>query len=217
MKLDFEPKLVPLFPLTGALLLPNSKLPLNIFEPRYIEMIKDSLKTDHRLIGMIQPLDNQKNISNIKDVEKLYKVGCTGRITSFDELEDSRYAITLTGFRRFTLLELQQKETSYFVGKIDCSVFPIDIKENTLTKDAKIDSFLNIISDYFSYKNISTDWGTLKSADQETLINSLSILCPFESYEKQALLEAYSIMDRKQVLMTLMEISSQKQGNDVIH
>ena len=99
---------------------------------------------------------------------------------------------------------------------IDWSDFSIDLENNPAKEMPGSDPFFSIIADYFSSNKISADWGNLKKADQETLINSLSILCPFESYEKQALLEAYSLDDRKKVLTTLMEISSQKQGNDII-
>ncbi len=214
--MSFSPENIPLFPLTGALLLPNSRLPLNIFEPKYLEMIKDSLKSDHRLIGMIQPLENQEKNSGFKDVEEFYKIGCAGKITSYDELEDGRYMITLTGFSRFFLIDLKQKQSSYLLAKIDWSAFSIDLGSNPKKEISSTDTFFNVIANYFSSNKISADWNTLKNADQETLINSLSILCPFESYEKQALLEAYSLDDRKKVLTALMKISSQKQGTDII-
>ena len=216
MVMSFSPENIPLFPLTGALLLPRSRLPLNIFEPKYLEMIKDSLKSDHRLIGMIQPLENQERNSSSKDIEKFYKIGCAGKITSYDELDDGRYMITLTGFSRFFLIDLKQNQSSYLLAKIDWSDFSIDLENNPAKEMSGTDPFFSIIADYFSSNKISADWSNLKKADQETLINSLSILCPFESYEKQALLEAYSLDDRKKVLTTLMEISSQKQGNDII-
>ena len=124
--MSFSPENIPLFPLTGALLLPRSRLPLNIFEPKYLEMIKDSLKSDHRLIGMIQPLENQERNSSFKDIEKFYKIGCAGKITSYDELDDGRYMITLTGFSRFFLIDLKQNQSSYLLAKIDWSDFSIE-------------------------------------------------------------------------------------------
>ena len=102
------------------------------------------------------------------------------------------------------------------LAKIDWSAFSIDLGSNPKKEISSTDTFFNVIANYFSSNKISADWNTLKNADQETLINSLSILCPFESYEKQALLEAYSLEDRRKVLTTLMEISSQKQGTDII-
>ena len=214
--MSISPEHIPLFPLTGALLLPKSRLPLNIFEPKYLEMIKDSLKSDHRLIGMIQPVENQEKNSTFKDIEKFYKIGCAGKITSYDELDDGRYVITLTGFSRFFLVGLKQNQSSYLLAKIDWSNFSVDLGNNTEKEMPNTDPFFSIIADYFSSNKISTDWNTMKNADQETLINSLSILCPFKSYEKQALLEAYSLDDRRKVLTALMEISSQKQGTDII-
>ena len=214
--MSISPEHIPLFPLTGALLLPKSRLPLNIFEPKYLEMIKDSLKSDHRLIGMIQPVENQEKNSTFKDIEKFYKIGCAGKITSYDELDDGRYMVTLTGFSRFFLVGLKQNQSSYLLAKIDWSNFSVDLGNNTEKEMPNTDPFFSIIADYFSSNKISTDWNTMKNADQETLINSLSILCPFKSYEKQALLEAYSLDDRRKVLTALMEISSQKQGTDII-
>jgi len=216
MKLDFRPEFIPLFPLQGALLLPNTKLPLNIFETKYLEMIKDTIKSDNRLIGMIQPLEISNNNSIAENIETLYSIGCAGKITSFEELEDGRYMVTLTGFSRFFLDDLKDSHSSYLLGRVDWSRFSIDIEGTTLKEESKTDYFFEVISDYFTSKKISTDWDALKSADQETLVNSLSMLCPFESYEKQALLEAYSLVERKQVLTSLMKISSQNQGNDML-
>ena len=215
MEFDLKPGLMPIFPLKGALLLPNTKLPLNIFEPKYLKMVNDVLKSDQRLIGMIQPLESHEKYSTPIVTSKLYSIGCAGRITSFEELDDGRYVITLSGVNRFRLVELIDK-ASYLEGQVDWSDFPIDKQKINVEGNNEADNFLNIISDYFSSQNISTDWNVLKSADQETLVNSLSMLCPFENDEKQALLEAYSLFDRKKMLSTLMEISSQKQGNDIM-
>lgn len=215
MKQNKPSELIPLFPLRGALLLPNTRLPLNVFEPRYLKMVDDALKSDHRLIGMIQPTDKKADNPGLRDTKDLYGIGCAGRISSFDELEDGRYLITLSGFSRFALLKTAQ-DSSYLQGVVDWSKYSIDTNEKIDKSTVNIDSFFNVVSDYFKSKNISTDWNSLKNADHNTLINSLSMLCPFENYEKQALLEAHSIFDRKEVLTTLMEISSQNQGNDII-
>ena len=216
MKLDFKPEFIPLFPLKGALLLPNTKLPLNIFEAKYLEMIKDTIKSENRLIGMIQPLEISNKNSTTDNIETLYNIGCAGKITSFEEMEDGRYIITLTGYSRFFLNGVKDSRSPYLLGKVDWSRFSIDIEGTTLKEESKTDYFFEVISDYFTSKKISTDWDALKSADQETLVNSLSMLCPFENYEKQALLEAYNIVERKQVLTSLMKISSQNQGNDLV-
>ena len=160
---DF-PKHIPLFPLSGVLLLPKSRLPLNIFEPRYLKMIEDVLATEHRFIGMIQP----KTSNNSKNIPELYEIGCSNK--NNEELN--------------FLLEL-------------------GINHESFNKDA----FLEIISKYFTLTNLQTDWESLKKADDELLINSLSILCPFENDEKQALLEAKTIKERVKILTTLMEMS----------
>ena len=216
MPVKFKNEAIPLFPLKGALLLPKARLPLNIFEPRYLQMVKDSLKSDNRLIGMIQPLDKPEKKATTIGKSNLYKVGCAGKIISFDELEDGRFMITLSGYSRFSLVNLNQDPSGYIQAEVDWSSYSVDYENEEVQWDTNFESFLKIVSNYFSAKNISTDWNTLKNAEHENLVNSLSILCPFENYEKQALLEAYSITDRKNVLSTLMEMASQNQGNDVI-
>ena len=216
MPVKFKNDAIPLFPLKGALLLPKARLPLNIFEPRYLQMVKDSLKSDNRLIGMIQPLDRANKKAATMSTSDLYKIGCAGKIISFDELEDGRFMITLGGYSRFLLVNLNEDPSGYFQAEVDWSSYSVDYENEEVKWDTNFESFLKIVSNYFSAKNISTDWNTLKNADHENLVNSLSMLCPFANDEKQALLEAYSITDRKNVLSTLMEMASQNQGNDII-
>ena len=124
--------------------------------------------------------------------------------------------ITLLGYSRFSLIDLTEDKSGYLKAKIDWSNFSDDSESEKVEWEKNFDYFLEIVSGYFSAKNISTDWAALKNADHETLVNSLSMLCPFENYEKQALLEAHNITDRKNVLSTLMEMASQKQGNDIV-
>jgi len=216
MPVKFKYDSIPLFPLKGALLLPKAKLPLNIFEPRYLKMVKDSLKSENRLIGMIQPLDRSNKKMAAMNNSNLYKIGCAGKIISFDELEDGRFMITLSGYSRFSLVNLKEEPSGYLQAEVDWSSYSVDGENEKVQWDTRFESFLKIVSSYFSAKNISTDWNTLKNADHYNLINSLSMLCPFENYEKQALLEAHNITDRKNVLSTLMEMASQNQGNDII-
>ena len=200
---DF-PKHIPLFPLSGVLLLPKSRLPLNIFEPRYLKMIEDVLATEHRLIGMIQPRPNK----NTQDSNlKFNNVGCAGRLISFTETEDSRYLITLSGVSRFNYVKNVDTFKPYINAEIEWDSFRNDGILETLPKSFNKDEFLEIISKYFTLTNLQTDWESLKKADDELLINSLSILCPFENDEKQALLEAKTIKERVKILTTLMEMS----------
>jgi Lon protease-like protein len=200
---DF-PKHIPLFPLSGVLLLPKSRLPLNIFEPKYLKMIEDVLATEHRFIGMIQPRPNK----NTKDSNlKFNNVGCAGRLISFTETDDSRYLITLSGVSRFNYVKNVDTFKPYINAEVEWNTFRDDGILETLPKSFNKDEFLEIISKYFTLTNLQTDWESLKKADDELLINSLSILCPFENDEKQALLEAKTIKERVKILTTLMEMS----------
>ena len=204
-KISQFPNSIPLFPLSGVLLLPKSRLPLNIFEPKYLDMVEDVLTTQHRLIGMIQPTSNDnysKNSSN-----NFNNVGCAGRIISFTETEDSRYLITLSGISRFDYIKKVNSLKSYINAEVDWNNFRNDSITENLQSNFDKDKFLLIIKEYFKLTNLQTDWESLKKADDELLINSLSILCPFENDEKQALLEAKTIDDRVKILTTLMEMN----------
>ena len=201
---DF-PEHIPLFPLSGVLLLPKSRLPLNIFEPRYLKMIEDVLRTEHRFIGMIQPKSNNNNLREAKPT--FNNVGCVGRLINFTETEDSRYLITLSGVSRFNYIKKVDTFKPYIKAEVDWGNFGNDSMLETLPSTFNKDGFLEIISNYFKLTNLQTDWESLKKADDELLVNSLSILCPFENDEKQALLEAKTIKDRVKVLTTLMEMS----------
>ena len=199
------PENIPIFPLTGALLLPKSRLPLNIFEPKYLKMIEDTLGNQHRLIGMIQPLSNEKKPDD--DHKNFNKVGCAGRVISFTETEDSRYLITLAGICRFNFVEKIKSSDPYLKAKVDWSSYKGDRKIEKLDAIFKREIFLDTLSKYFKLANLETDWGSLKKAEDELLINSLSILCPFDQHEKQALLEAKTINERYDILLTLMEMT----------
>ena len=204
-KISQFPNSIPLFPLSGVLLLPKSRLPLNIFEPKYLEMVEDVLTTQHRLIGMIQPTSND---NYNKDSSKNFNnVGCAGRIISFTETEDSRYLITLSGISRFDFIKKVNSLKSYINAEVDWNNFRNDSITENLQSNFDKDKFLLIIKEYFKLTNLQTDWESLKKADDELLINSLSILCPFENDEKQALLEAKTIDDRVKILTTLMEMN----------
>ena len=209
--MEILPKNIPLFPLPGALLLPNSRLPLNIFEPRYISMVEDTIATKHRLIGMIQPVKiNSSN--NLNATNKYQKVGCAGRIVSFTETDDGRYLITLEGVSRFKFRQEIEDEKPYILSEIDWDFYKNDLIpfEGMNSFDRK--GFLEILKKYLDSAQIASDWEVLKKAREEVLVNSLSMLCPFEPEEKQVLLEAETIVNRLDVLVTLMKLSSE---NDV--
>lgn len=202
------PETIPVFPLPGALLLPRARLPLHIFEPRYLAMLDDVLKTPQRLIGMVQPLGGNM------DSNKLHAIGCAGRVTAFSETEDGRYMITLAGISRFRV----QKEVDGFTPYRRCDVswagFERDLGGAEKDKGFRRDAFFNLLKRYFEVEELQTDWSSLKEAEDELLINSLSMLCPFEPEDKQALLEAPSLETRRETLVTLIEFSMRGGGAD---
>jgi Lon protease-like protein len=196
------PETIPVFPLPGALMLPRGRLPLHIFEPRYLAMIEDCLKTRHRLIGMIQP----REVPGTGE-KRLNAIGCAGRLTGFSETEDGRYMITLSGVSRFRVKEEVVGFSPYRRCNVDWSGFSRDL--GPVEEDAGFDrtAFLAILNRYFAAMNLSTDWDSLKEAETELLINSLSMLCPFTPEDKQALLEAPSLTTRRETLVTLIEFA----------
>ncbi len=201
------PETVPLFPLPGALLLPRARLPLHIFEPRYLAMLDDTLKTAHRMIGMIQPLEVPEGCN-----KKLHCIGCAGRITAFSETEDGRYMITLTGISRFRITREVTGFAPYIKADVNWDGFGRDL--GPAEHDAPLDRkpFMKLLSRYFAAMELSTDWDSMKDAEDELLINSLSMLCPFEPEDKQALLEAPTLETRRETLITLIEFALRSGG-----
>ena len=194
------PEILPVFPLPGALLLPRARLPLHIFEPRYLQMLDDALKTPGRMIGMVQP-----NAGPGRDESGLHVIGCAGRITQFTETEDGRYLITLSGASRYRVLSEESGFTPYRRCSVRWSGFERDLGPEE--KDPSFDrpAFLNLLGRYFSARDLSTDWESLKEADDELLVNSLSMLLDLDPEDKQALLEAPSLSTRRETLVTLIE------------
>ncbi len=196
------PSSIPVFPLPGALLLPRARLPLHIFEPRYLAMLDDTLKTSHRLIGMIQPRD----VPNGKET-RLHSIGCAGRVTAFSETEDGRYMITLAGMSRFRVNKVVEGFTPYIKCDVSWDGFSRDLGDTEHDPGLRRDRFLNLLGRYFESQSLSTDWDSLREAEDELLVNSLSMLCPFDAEDKQALLEAPSLSTRRETLVTLIEFS----------
>ncbi|PJE27741.1 hypothetical protein SAMN06297129_0300 [Pseudooceanicola antarcticus] len=194
------PEVIPIFPLPGALLLPRARLPLHLFEPRYLAMFEDCLKTPHRLIGMIQPGDMPGPGDH-----GLHKIGCAGRVTQFSETEDGRYMITLTGISRYRIADEIEGFTPYRRCRVDWAGFEPDLAPSDRDPGFRREAFMDLLSRYFDTQGLSTDWETLQDADDELLINSLSMLLNFTLDEKQALLEAPSLTTRRETLVTLME------------
>jgi Lon protease-like protein len=197
------PDTIPLFPLPGCLLLPRARLPLNIFEPRYLTMLDDALKSDHRMIGMIQPNEGPRDV----DQDRLHMIGCAGRVVGFQETDDGRYLITLKGVSRFRLQGKVDGFTPYIKGAVTWGDFDRDLKDAAADETFDRAAFLKTLAKFFDAVQLATDWESLKEADEELLINSLSMLCPFEPEEKQALLEAPDLQNRRETLVTLMEFA----------
>ena len=202
IKAETLPESLPLFPLSGALLLPHGHLPLNIFEPRYLSMTEDSLSSK-RLIGMIQP---EKTYSELMpDDATLYPVGCCGQIVSFEETGSGNLFIALKGICRFKLSQELEKKRGYRRAKVDFTPYVSDLRQD-LSQINDRRRLINAVKEYFTLKNIEVDWEAIKAAADETLITSLSMICPFEAREKQALLEIENVSERSILLTSLVEM-----------
>lgn len=195
------PDTIPVFPLSGALLLPRTRLPLNLFEPRYLQMLDDVLKTDHRLIGMLQSYDGPDGVN------KLHSIGCAGRVTAFSETDDGRYMITLAGASRFRLIGEVDGFVPYRRARVNWQGFERDLGDVETDDTFDRQKFIDALGRFFDDQGLQTDWESLREAEDELLINSLSMLCPFEPEDKQALLEAPSLTTRRETLTTLIEYS----------
>ena len=203
------PGTIPVFPLPGALLLPRARLPLHIFEPRYLQMVEDCLKTPHRLIGMVQP-----RAQAAKDGREMQAIGCAGRLIQFSETEDGRYMVTLYGVSRFRIASEEKGFAPYVKADVTWDDFARDRGKSEGDARFDRDAFFDLLKRYFDAQSLSTDWDTLQEAEPELLVNSLSMLCPFEPEEKQALLEAPTLATRRETLVTLMEFGLRETGGE---
>jgi Lon protease-like protein len=197
------PAIIPVFPLTGVILLPRAKLPLNIFEPRYLAMV-DAAMDHYRVIGMIQPRgpggDKAKN-------PPLASIGCLGRITDYSETDDGHYLITLTGIARFQVSGERDSRTPYREVAADYALFAEDLLSLEDPPIAR-DRLVAALKPYLSDRAMQTDWKSIEEAPSETLVNALCMLCPFEPSEKQALLEAPDLVRRSEALIALLEMAN---------
>ena len=198
--IDDLPKVLPLFPLTGGLLLPRGELPMNIFEPRYMAMVDAALATSERLIGWIQPRHSDDTIND------LYSVGCAGRINSFHETDDGRYLVTLAGICRFRLLAEDAQCAGYRCGRVDFSTYIDDLGP---VPDAQMDriKLFALLKSYFNVEGLMCNWENIKKASDDTLVTVLSMACPFEPAEKQAILEAENTTKRAEIFMMMLEMA----------
>jgi len=203
------PDTIPVFPLPGVLLLPRGRLPLNIFEPRYVAMTDSALAQPTRLIGMIQPAGDERG-----EAPPLYPVGCAGRIVAFSESDDSRYRylITLVGVCRFTIAEEVAGERGFRRIRADWGRWRADLEPpGPCAMDRE--RFLRTLKGYFAANDISADWEAIADAPDDRLITTLAMVCPFSASEKQALLEAEDGDARAKAVMALMEMAS-RGGDD---
>lgn len=194
------PHSLPLFPLTGVVLLPRGQLPLNVFEPRYLEMVDYALSGD-RLIGMIQPTENEDVVLK----PRLSQVGCAGRLVGFRETEDNRYLITLQGLCRFRLTGEMETSTAWRAGTCDFAPFAGDLAQRP-DEEVPRERLLAALKSYLSSRDMQADWKSVMTAPAEALVNALAMMCPFDPAEKQALLEADSFQARTRTLLALLEM-----------
>ncbi|GAA0641521.1 LON peptidase substrate-binding domain-containing protein [Brevundimonas lenta] len=200
------PQVIPVFPLSGVLLLPRGQLPLNIFEPRYLNMVDDAMAGD-RIIGMIQPFPGGSSLPG------LLPVGCAGRITSFNETSDGRYLITLTGCARFRLSTELLVQTPYRQVRAAFEDFESDLTAPAAGEGAlDREGLLEALKAYLETRGLDIDWETAETAPPEALVNSLAMALPFDPPEKQALLEAPRLDERAEVLTALMRIGAADGG-----
>jgi Lon protease-like protein len=207
------PDVIPVFPLAGALLLPRGQLPLNIFEPRYLAMIDDALRSGHRLIGMIQP---DAAHPGPESKPNLYKVGCVGRLTQIAESGDGRYLIQLTGVARFRIEQEMSVMTLYRQCRVSYAPFTDDFTARKGEDAVDRKALLRALTDFLKANNLKADWDGIESAPNEALVNALAMMAPFGAPEKQALLEAPDLKTRADILVavTEMELAKSTSGGE---
>jgi uncharacterized protein len=212
---DLPPR-IPLFPLRGAILLPRATLPLNVFESRYLDMIDDVMSGD-RLIGIVQPLlddsqDDEEESPLGRSVE-LRGVGCVGRVTSYQEVDDGRIVITLTGIARYEVLDEAVTDRPYRVASVSYDRFASDLSEGLGEDQVDRTNLLRVLRSYLDANRLEADWAAIQRASSEFLINALCVMCPYGPEEKQALLEAEDLKRRADVLVALAEMELASSGS----
>jgi Lon protease-like protein len=201
------PEIIPVFPLPGALLLPRGQMPLNIFEPRYLAMVDDSLRDGHRLIGMIQP---DPAHPGSQDKPTLFKIGCVGRITQLAETGDGRYLLQLTGVARFRVEEELNVSTLYRQCRVTTVPFADDFVARKGEERVDRKAVLEALQAFLKANNLKTDWEGIEKAPNEALVNALAMMSPYGTAEKQAMLEAPDLKSRAEILIAVTEIELAK-------
>ncbi|MCC3861680.1 LON peptidase substrate-binding domain-containing protein [Pseudemcibacter aquimaris] len=221
------PERLPIFPLTGAMLLPRGYLPLNIFEPRYKEMVEVA-RSGSGIIGMVQPsqakisssLENNDQFGTAERGRPLYDVGCAGLISNFEESNNGQYIIVLTGLRRFKIKKELPKEYQFREVLADYSPYMEDGDDISLFDDEYKDPFIRLLNEYFNAFDIDMDVNEFYDIPHEELVNSMAMICPFEASEKQLLLESPTCKTRVQMMMQLMDFNLRKHdisSDNIIH
>ena len=205
------PEAIPVFPLPGALLLPRGQMPLNIFEPRYLAMIDDSLRDGHRLIGMIQP-----DVAHGGSADKpaLYKIGCAGRITQLAESGDGRYLLELTGVARFRVEKELPVKTEYRQCRVSYAPFADDFIARKGESAVDREAVLGALRAFMKANDLKADWEGIDQAPNEALVNALAMMSPYGAPEKQALLEAPDLKTRAELLVAITEIELAKKNTE---
>ncbi len=204
------PLVIPVFPLSGALLLPRGQMPLNVFEPRYLAMVDDAIRS-HRTIGIIQPEPEQGRRA---EAPPLLKVGCLGRITQFAETGDDRCVLTLTGIARFRIADELGVTTPYRQCRVSYDDFAVDFSPRAGEDAVDRAGLLKALRAFAKANELKIDWKGVNEAPNEALVNALSMMCPFGPREKQALLEAPDLKNRAEVLVAITEIELARGGSD---
>jgi len=202
MRVTDLPQVIAVFPLDGALLLPDGSLPLNVFEPRYLNMIDDAMAGD-RMIGMIQTRSGGDRQS-----PRLVEIGCVGKITSFTETPDGRYLVSLTGVCRFRVARELDLQTPYRQVRADYTAFEADLHPADEPTAARREALFDALRAYLEHRGLSMDWDSVRAAPVNALVASLCMALPFDSTEKQALLEAPGPDDRRMALITLLRFDA---------
>jgi hypothetical protein len=205
---DSVPDVIPVFPLPGALLLPRGQMPLNIFEPRYLAMIDDVLRSGHRLIGMIQPDPTHPGADETRP--HLFQIGCVGRMTQFAESGDGRYLIQLTGVARFRIEQELDVVTPYRQCRVTYRPFADDFTARKGEDAVDRKALLRALTAFLKANNLKVDWEGIENAPNEALVNALAMMSPYDAAEKQALLEAPDLKTRAEILVAVTEIELAK-------
>jgi Lon protease-like protein len=210
---DLPPR-IPVFPLRGAILLPRATLPLNVFEPRYLAMLNDVM-SGPRVLGIIQPSRTGAAVERESPEGKnfdLRNVGCAGRVTSYQELDDGRLAITLSGVVRFEIISEAATANPYRVMSVSYDRFTRDFTSGLGEEQVDRSNLLRVLKSYLDQNRLEADWTAIERASSESLINALSIMAPYGAEEKQALLEAPDLRSRAEVLVALAEMEIAASG-----